>query len=420
MQLSKPRVLIIGGGFGGLTSAKSLRKAKVDVILVDKTNHHLFQPLLYQVATAALSPGDIAIPLRAILRKYKNTQVIMDEALKVDLENRKVVFSDGTLSYDYLILAPGSRHSYFGHPEWEKFAPGIKSLKDALEIRERVLLSFEMAERNYNTPEAKKYLNFVIIGGGPTGVELAGSIAEIARKTMLPDFPLLNSNDIKIYLLEAGERILSTFNPELSNYTNTVLQKLGVEIQVNTRVLDIQENIVQTTIGNIDTVNAIWAAGNEASPLLKSLNVPLDNAGRVLVNADLSILGHPNVFVIGDACFLYDKEGKIVPGVAPAANQEAEFVADNIKNKIPQEKRKPFNYHNKGTLATIGIAKAIADFGKIKFTGFIAWFLWSFLHILFLINYRNKYRVFLEWCWYYITNQPGARLIVYNKKRVPH
>jgi NADH dehydrogenase len=418
MQLSKPRVIIIGGGFGGLTAAKSLRKAKVEVILIDKTNHHLFQPLLYQVATAALSPGDIAIPLRAILRRYDNIQVIMDEALRIDLISRKVYFPDGDLSYDYLILAPGSHHSYFGNNNWEKFAPGLKTLKDALGIRERVLQSFEKAERVYGSPEAEKFLNFVIIGGGPTGVELAGSIAEIARKTMLPDFPILNTKDIKVYLIEASERILSSFPKDLSDYAVIALNKLGVDVQVGTKVTAIDENFVDTTVGKINTINAIWAAGNEASSLLKSLNINLDKSGRVIVNNDLSIPDYPNAFVIGDAAHLTDINGMVLPGLAPVAMQEAKYVAYNIKNRYSQVKKKHFIYKDKGTLATIGKAKAIARFRKFKFTGFPAWLIWTVLHILFIINFRNKFSVMFEWLWYYLTNQPGARLIVYNNKKI--
>ncbi|OGU39038.1 MAG: pyridine nucleotide-disulfide oxidoreductase [Ignavibacteria bacterium GWB2_35_12] len=415
MQLSKPRVIIIGGGFGGLTAAKSLKNDNVDIILIDKTNHHLFQPLLYQVATAALSPGDIAIPLRSILRRQKNVQVIMDEALRIDINLRTIYFRDGELQYDYLILAPGALHSYYGHQNWEKYAPGIKSLKDALSIREQVLKSFEYAERLYGTPGAKKYLNFVIIGGGPTGIELAGAVAEIARKTMLPDFPILKYDDIQVFLIESSERLLPSFPPGLSDYTYKTLIKLGVQILTKTRVTDIDNDYVYLTSGKIETRNAIWAAGNEASPLLQSLGLPLDKSGRVIVNNNLSIPGIDNVFVIGDSAHFEDKNGNILPSLAPVAMQEARFVAKMIENRKYQNTIKPFQYKDRGSLATIGKAKAIALFGKIKFSGFLAWLIWSFLHILFIINFRNRFRVMFEWLWYYITNQPGARLIVYNK-----
>ncbi|MBI5326317.1 MAG: NAD(P)/FAD-dependent oxidoreductase [Ignavibacteriae bacterium] len=415
MQLSKPRVIIIGGGFGGLTAAKSLKKAIVDIILIDKTNHHLFQPLLYQVATSALSPGDIAIPLRSVLRNQKNVQVIMDEAQKVDLTNKTVYFNDGELQYDYLILSPGSRQSYYGNNNWENYASGLKTLKDALSIREQVLKSFEYAERVYGTPEAKKYLNFVIIGGGPTGVELAGAIAEIARKTMLPDFPILKYNDIKIYLIESHDRLIPSFPPELADYTYKALTKIGVEIITGTRVTDINKNRIITSSQTIETANIIWAAGNEASPLLKSLNVPLDNTGRVIVNNNLTIPGYDNIFIIGDSAHL-EINGEILPGLAPVAMQEARYVANIIRNRKNHFKQNPFKYIDKGNLATIGKAKAIALFGNIKFSGFFAWLVWSFVHIMFIINFRNRFRVMFEWFWYYITNQPGARLIVYNKK----
>ncbi|TAL70528.1 MAG: NAD(P)/FAD-dependent oxidoreductase [Bacteroidetes bacterium] len=416
MQLSKPRVIIIGGGFGGLTAAKSLKKANVDIVLIDKTNHHLFQPLLYQVATSALSPGDIAIPLRSILRNQRNVQVIMDEALKIDLNERKVFFKDGELQYDYLILAPGSNQSYYGHDNWEKYAQGLKTLKDALTIREQVLKSFEYAERVYGKPEAKKYLNFVIIGGGPTGVELSGAIAEIARKTMLPDFPILKYDDIKIYLIESHYRLIPNFPVELSEYTYKSLTELGVNILLNTRVTNIDYDKVYTPNEIIETSNVIWAAGNEASVLLKSLNVELDNSGRIIVNSDFTIPGFDNAYVIGDSAHFVDFRGDLLPGLAPVAMQEAKYVAKLISNRKTNYKPGQFKYFDKGNLATIGKAKAIALFGKIKFSGFFAWLVWSFVHILFIINFRNRFRVMFEWFWYYITNQPGARLIVYNKE----
>ena len=386
LQLSKPRVVIVGAGFGGLTAAQNLSNPKLDVILIDKTNHHLFQPLLYQVATAALSPGEIAAPIRATLRKHKNVQVIMGEVESIDLNKRIIKLNEGELYFDYLILSPGSRHSYFGKPEWEQFAPGLKSLDDALNIRERILISFEKAERVYHSKEAKKHLTFIIVGGGPTGVELAGAIAEISRKTILPDFPLLRKEDIKIVIIEAHEKLLTSFPSILSDYTLKVLNKLGVNIIFNKRVISLNKDGVD--IGNefIESSNIIWAAGNEASPILKTLNTELDFSGRVLVENDLSVKGFQDVFVIGDAANLKDKNADILPGVAPVAMQEAKYVANIINKKIEKENRKPFNYIDKGNLATIGIAKAVAYRNKVKLTGFSAWFMWTFIHIFFLIS----------------------------------
>lgn len=424
IQLSKPRVVIVGAGFGGLNAAKSLFNARVDVVLIDKNNHHLFQPLLYQVATSALSPGDIAIPVRTIMRGYENTQVIMNEVTGIEPGAKKIRLIDGDLNYDYLILAPGTRHSYFGKPEWEKHAPGLKNLEDALQIREKVLLSFEKAERVYGTAEAEELLTFVIVGGGPTGVELAGAIAEIGRRTMLPDFPLLNINDIKVYLIEGSDRLLQGYSQDLSEYTKSTLEKMGVNVLLSTKVVDANDQGVETKNGFINSANILWAAGNQASELLRDLNAELDKSGRVYVSKDLSVPGYPNIFVIGDAAHLKDKSGNIIPGIAPAAIQEAKFVAEIIRDRVPAEKRPDFQYWDKGSMATIGRAKAIAKFGNLGVKGFIAWFLWCFIHIFFLINFRNRFRVMIEWIWYYITNKPGARLIVYSdeekKQKIYH
>ncbi|MCX7736624.1 MAG: NAD(P)/FAD-dependent oxidoreductase [Candidatus Kapabacteria bacterium] len=414
MQLSKPRVIIVGAGFGGLKAAKSLKNAKVDVILIDKTNHHLFQPLLYQVATSALSPGDIAIPIRTILRKNKNVHILMDEVLDVKLDERKVILNDGELNYDYLILAPGARHSYFGNSQWERIAPGLKSLKDALHIRETILSSFEKAERFYSTSDRDKYLNFVIIGGGPTGVELAGAIAEIGKKTMLPDFPILKSDDINVFLIEANDRLLKSYSEDLSEYTLEALQRIGVKVLLKTKVTNITDDGVEIGKDFIETTNIFWAAGNESSSLNYRLGVPLDNIGRVIVEKDMSIPGYPDVFVIGDAAYYIDDKGNQLPGIAPVAIQQAEYVSKIIKKRLSKNKRPPFKYFDKGSMATIGRAKAVANFGKIKFKGLIAWLLWTTVHIFFLINFRNRLRVLFEWFWYYLTNQPGARIIVYN------
>ncbi len=415
MRFQKPQIVIVGGGFGGLTAAKKLRKAQADVILIDKTNHHLFQPLLYQVATSALSPGDIAVPLRSALHKYRNIQVVMGEVTRIDKENMRVFLENEFISFDNLILAPGSRHSYFGNDAWEEYAPGLKCLKDALNIRERILLSFEKAVRVYGTPEARKYLTFVIVGGGPTGVEMAGSIAEIAMKTMLPDFPILKYGDIRVILVDSGAKILSSFSGQLSDYSFKALNKLGVEVMNMTKVIEVNASGIKTAKGIIESANVLWAAGNTASGLTKQLGVELDDIGRVIVQPDLSVPGSPNIFVIGDSARVINPDGSVVPGVAPAAIQEAAYVAGLIIERQPAGSAKPFLYKDKGNLATIGMAKAIAQFGKFEFKGLLAWILWTTLHILFLINYRNKLRVFTEWCWYYLTKQPGARLIVHKE-----
>jgi NADH dehydrogenase len=317
-----------------------------------------------------------------------------------------------------LILAPGSRHSYFGNNDWENSAPGLKNLSDALKIRERILTSFELAERYYHTPESKKYLTFVIVGGGPTGVEMAGAISEIARKAMLPDFPILNDDDIVVKLIEAGGRLLNSFPENLSEYTKKALEEMGVEVQLNTRIQKIQDGVVQANDTLIETHNVIWAAGNEAAPILKTLGTELDNSGRVKVKSDLSIEGNPNIFVIGDSAFHINPNGLQTPGIAPAAIQQAKYVANIIIKRISKENREPFKYFDKGSMATIGKAKAVAVVGKLNFKGIIAWLMWSFIHIFFLIDFRNRFRVMVEWIWFYITNRPGARLIVYNKEKL--
>ena len=415
MQTSIPRVVIVGGGFGGLQAAKSLSKSKLQVYLIDKNNHHLFQPLLYQVASSALSPGEIAVPIRSVLSKYSNVSTIMSEVLSIDKERRVVRLLEGELEYDYLILAPGSRHSYFGNDEWEKNAPGLKSLSDALRIRENILYSFELAERHYHYDTAKKYLTFVIVGGGPTGVEMAGAIAEVGRKTMLADFPIIKDSDIRVILIEAGNRLLASYPEELSDYTLKALEEIGVEVVTGTRISEVGEGYVIANGERIETNNIIWAAGNSASPILKTLETNLDNSGRVMVEPDLSIAGSDNVFVIGDAAFHINPNGKATPGIAPAAIQQAEYVAKLISNRTAKNVRKPFIYFDKGSMATIGKAKAVAMIGNLKVKGLLAWLLWSFIHIFFLIDFRNRFRVMLEWIWYYITNRPGARLIVYSK-----
>ncbi len=406
------KVVIVGGGFGGLNVAKKLKKCPLDILLIDKTNHHLFQPLLYEVASAALSPGEIAIPIREILRKQANVTVMMGEIIQVDKKNNQLILGNGEkVNYDYLVLAVGARHSYFGKNEWEQFAPGLKTIKDALTIREEILLSFEKAERLDNKAETEKYLNFVIIGGGPTGVEMAGAISEIAQKTMFKNFRRIKPESSKIFLVEAAPRILQAFPEKLSKKAREGLEKLGVTVIEGKKVTNITEDGVQVEETFYPCKNVIWAAGNQASPLLKTLYVPLDRQGRVIVEPDLSIPGSPEIFVIGDASTTMDKDGKPLPGVAPVAIQEGKYVASILKKQLPKQQRPPFVYFDKGSLATIGKGKAIAWVGKLQLYGVLAWFMWCFVHIVYLIGFRNRLSVMLEWFLFYLTGQRGARLI---------
>lgn len=404
------KVVIIGGGFGGLSAAKALKNTDVEITLMDKTNHHLFQPLLYQVATAALSPADIAAPIRSILSKQRNVRVIMGEVTKIDTADKNVYLDNDCLFYDYLIVAVGSRHSYFGRNEWEKFAPGLKTINDALKLREKILISFEKAERFEDPKVIEKHLTFVIIGGGPTGVELAGAIAEIAKKTMLKDFRRINPARTKVILVEALDRLLTTFDSQLSIKTKKSLEELGVTVLLNKRVIDINEHGVQFENGMIETPNIIWAAGNTVPPIVHSLNTETDKAGRAIVERDCSIKNHPEVFVIGDAA-LFIENGNPLPGIAPVAIQQGKHVAKIIGREIQGQERKPFEYFDKGILATIGKAKAVMQIGRIKASGWIAWIAWVFIHILYLIGFRNRYKVLAEWIWLYITNRNGIRLI---------
>jgi NADH dehydrogenase len=382
-------------------------------------NHHLFQPLLYQVATAALSPADIAWPLRTLLRHQGNVRIIMDEVKAIDRATRRVELRDcEPVSYSSVILAPGARHSYFGHSSWEQDAPGLKTLPDALEIRERVLMAFEKAERLKGTPEADEELTFVIVGGGPTGVELAGALAEIGRKAMAPDFPVLYQAACRILLLEGGPRILEAFPPGLSRRAQASLESLGVTVLLNSRVQDVTSKGVLAGSEFIRSAHVIWAAGNVASPMLASLGVPLDSSGRVLVEPDLSLTGDPWVFVIGDAAHCLSPDGKPLPGLAAVAMQEGRYVADIIAGCIPEGQRPPFRYRDRGILATIGRAKAVAQFGPVSLSGVVAWLAWCFVHIFFLIGFRNRARVMFEWVWYYVTFKPGARLIYWKERGI--
>ncbi len=404
------RVVIIGGGFGGLTAARSIRNT--DVVLIDRTNHHLFQPLLYQVATAALSPGDIAWPLRTVFRSYPHVQVMMDDVEFIDRTKHIVRLHKGPpIAFDALIVAPGSRHAYFGHDEWESFAPGLKTISDAVRLREKMLLAFEEAERHRTTPGGPHHLTFVIVGGGPTGVELAGALAEIGRKAMGPDYPHLRLEDLSILLVEAGPHILSGFDPRLSVKATEALAQKGVTVKLHSPVKAITADGVMIDSDWVPCTNVIWAAGNKASPLLDGLQVPQDSSGRVKVRSDLTVPGEPWIFVIGDAAHCVSHNGTPLPGIAPVAMQQGRYVADLITQGIPPEQRRPFVYNNRGMLATIGRAQAVAQIGPIRASGFLAWILWCMVHIFFLIGLRNRVRVMSEWVWYYLTFKPGARVL---------
>lgn len=407
-----PRVVIIGGGFGGLEAAKALRKVDVRVTLLDRNNHHLFQPLLYQVATAALSPADIAEPLRHILRRQENAEVILGEAERIDVHRKKVVLADGELDYDYLIVAAGARHSYFGHDKWEKIAPGLKSLEDALEIRRRMLLAFEIAERTDDDDERRAAMTFVVVGAGPTGVEMAGAIAEIARVTLVKDFRHIDSKQARVILLDSAPRVLQMFDPELSESARRQLFDIGVEVRSLTLVEKLTADGVQLKGGEkIAARTIVWAAGNMASPLGESLGVPLDKQGRVIVNEDLSIPGHREVFVIGDQAHFAPGGGTPLPGLSPVAMQQGRHAARNIRALLAGGWADKFEYFDKGTMATIGRNRAVADAGFMRFSGLPAWLAWLFVHIIFLVGFRNKLLVLINWTLAYVTYGRGARLI---------
>lgn len=406
------KVVIIGGGFGGLTTAKTLKTAKMDLLLIDKTNHHLFQPLLYQVATAALSPGEIGIPIREILRHQRNASVIMGDVVRVDKTKKMLTLLNGDqIGYDYLVIAIGAKHSYFGKNEWEPVAPGLKTLSDALEIRQRILISFEMAERMDRISDAEKYLNFVVIGGGPTGVEMAGAIAEIAQHTMFKNFRRIKPEKSKIYLIEALPHILPVYPQKLSLRAERDLKEMGIRVVTGEKVTNITDEGVQVGELFIPCKNVIWAAGNQAEPLLKTLETPLDRQGRALVEPDLSIPGHPEIFVIGDAACAMGKDNKPLPGIAPTAIQQGKYVAKIIKKETPKQDRAPFKYFDKGSMATIGTKKAVVMYKKLQFGGFLAWLAWCFIHIVYLIGFRNRFGVMVEWFYCFLTGQRGVRLI---------
>ncbi len=415
----RPHIIIIGGGFGGLYAAKTLRRAAVDITLIDKRNFHLFQPLLYQVATGGLSPGDIASPLRAVLKNQKNTRVIMGSVTDIDSKNRKVFLKDKSLDYDYLIVATGVRHAYFGNDQWEDIAPGLKTIEDAVEMRRRLFYAFEAAERETNTEKQNRWLNFVLVGGGPTGVELAGALAELARHTLKNNFRNINPAHARIHLIEGMDRILSVYPEKLSAKAHSSLEKLGVTIHTNTFVTDIDQNSATMRHEEKDfiipTKTVFWAAGVQASSLGKILgeqtSATLDRIGRIEVEPDLSIPGNPEIFVVGDLANFKHQTANPLPGVAPVAMQQGLYAAKIIIQKLKGKKHKPFHYHNRGSMAVIGRAAAVADLKFFMFSGYPAWFIWLFIHIMYLVGYQNRLLVFIQWAINYFTLNRGARLI---------
>lgn len=408
----KKKLVIIGGGFGGLYTAKEMGHADFDVTIVDKTNHHLFQPLLYQVATAALSPADIGTPIRKILKDQDNTLVLMSRVTRIDKTNRVIhLHNHEPIHYDILIVATGTRHSYFGHDEWEAFAPGLKTLNDALTIRDKLLYNFEKAELCDRYSEADKFLSFIIIGGGPTGVELAGAVAEIAHHTMIKNFKRIEPSRTKVYLIEAAERILPGMAEKLGKMAKTDLEHMGVEVITGEAVTGINASGAKLGERFIKATNIIWAAGNEASSLLKTLGVPIDKQGRVIVEPDLTIQGNPEVFVIGDAAHCKGKNGEPLPAMAPVVIQQAAYISKIIKKGQIGKSPKPFVYFDRGTMATIGRSRAVAQVGGLHFHGFIAWLMWSVVHLMYIIVYRNRLKVLGDWILGYLTGHRGARLI---------
>jgi NADH dehydrogenase len=411
MSPQRPKVVIVGAGFGGIEAATALSRVAVDVIVLDRQNHHCFQPLLYQVATAALSPAEIAWPIRHMLRQQRNATVFMAEVEAVDLAARFVETSAGPISYDYLVIATGATHSYFGHDDWAKFAPGLKRIEDATRIRRSILLAFERAELASNDAERQRLLTFVIVGGGATGVEMAGAIAEIARQTLANDFRRIDPRNSRIILLEAGPRVMPTLPEDLSRYAERALTRMGVDVRTSTRVIGCDARGVDVDHGRIDASTTIWAAGVVASPAASWLGAAHDRAGRVLVRPDLSVPDHPEVFVIGDAAAVHDDTGEPVPGVAPAAKQMGHYVGRLIAARLAGKSLPAFRYRNLGEFATIGRRAAVVKFGRLHLKGFIGWLFWSLAHIYFLIGVKNRFIVAFTWLWDYATFQRGARLI---------
>ncbi|AUX31739.1 MULTISPECIES: NAD(P)/FAD-dependent oxidoreductase [Sorangium] len=411
-------VVIIGAGFGGLYAAQALRREPVRVTVIDRRNHHTFQPLLYQVATAGLNASDIAAPIRRVLRKQKNTSVLLAEVTAIDPARKRVIFEDGELGYDKLIVAAGASHSYFGHDEWAPFAPGLKTVDDALEIRRRVLLAFEAAEREPDPARRKAWMTFVVVGAGPTGVELAGALSELARHTLVREFRHINPRDARIVVVEGAGQVLPSYVPELGEKAHAQLAGLNVEVRTRCLVTGIDEDGVSIGDQRIEAKTVLWGAGVAASPLARSLGVPLDRAGRVLVEPDLTVPGHEDIYVIGDLASLKQEDGTPVPGVAPAAIQEGRHAARNIARAVRGQPRLPFRYRDKGSMATIGRAAAVADFGKVKLSGFLAWLAWLFVHVLFLIGFRSRFLVLFSWALSYLTYERASRLITGETPRL--
>ena len=406
------KIVIIGGGFGGLNFLHKAKKSDNEFILIDKTNHHLFQPLLYQVATAVLSPADIAVPIRHLFNNDKNVNVILGEVKDIDKDSNLLTLDDGEIiSYDYLILSVGSKHSYFGKNDWSKYSNGLKIINDALDIRDRILKAFEKAEKEKDELKRQEYLNFVIVGAGPTGVEMAGSIAEIAYKNMKKEYRNFETSDANVYLIEAGPKILSMFSEKLATKAEQYLKDLGVTVRKNEKVINIQKNTLTTESSEIFTDNIIWAAGNEASPLIKKLDTDIDLQGRALVNDYCLIKDSNNIFVIGDASNFKTKDNKSLPGIAPVAIQQGRYLAKIIKNKTIGKETKPFKYADKGMMATVGRFKAVGVVGSLEITGLVAWLFWSLIHLVYLIGYRSKIVVAIEWIYAYFFNKRGTRLI---------
>jgi NADH:ubiquinone reductase (H+-translocating) len=414
--MRKKRLIVLGGGFAGINLCKRLKRANLDILMIDKKNHHLFQPLLYQTATATLSPRDISISLREIFAKHKNTTVLMGEAIKIDKEKNILTLENGdTLSFDYLAIGIGTKHSYFGNDHWEKFAPGIKTIKDALTIRNHILCSFERAEREKLTSERQKFLNFVIVGAGPTGVEFAGTISELLKTTLKRNFRHINPKKANIYLIEGADRPLPPYPKSLSKYTQKTLEKMGVKVLTNTFVTEINSEGVKMNDKFIESTNIIWAAGNSSPKVLNTLEEEQDRMGRVIVNQDLSIKGNKNIFVLGDCAHFKTKKDKVLPAVATVAIQQGRFLAKLLKKEIKSKSRKKnrsfFKYFDKGSLATIGTGKAVASTMGINLTGISAWVIWGIVHVFYLIGFRNRLSVMFEWCLHYLTGARAARII---------
>jgi NADH dehydrogenase len=406
-------VVVVGAGFGGLTVTKELRDAPVTVTLVDRSNHHLFQPLLYQVAMAALSPAEIAVPIRAIVEQQRNTRVLMAEVTAVDVGQRRIVIDDGsTIPYDFLILAAGAETNYYGHDQWATYAPGLKTIQDATEIRRRVLLSLELAERVTDDAQRKKLLTFVVIGGGPTGVELAGAVAELSHEIVSTELRTARASQIRVVLLEMGQRILPAFDPVLSEKAAAQLAELGVDLRTETRVTNIDAQGVWLGSELIPSTSVLWTAGVRPSPLAAKLGVPLHPTGRIVVEPDCSIDSHPEVFAIGDIAAFRTPAGELLPGISPVAMQQARFVARAIERTGRGEPRGVFHYVDKGIMATIGRSRAVAQMSRLRLSGLIAWLAWLTVHIWYLVTFRNRLAVFISWCWAYIRFEHGARLIV--------